>query len=74
MIWFNGDVSNPDWMIGPSTDFNQGQFTYGYMQSNDDTTCPEYSEEWEEWWSSEWTLNQEAFVRPHSPILGLNII
>ena len=67
MIWFDGEVSYPDWVIGSSSNIDEGFYTYGYLQSNDDTNCPEDSEEWDEWWSS-WITNQDAFVRPYSPI------
>ena len=74
MIWFNGDIANPDWMIGMNADLNEKKYSAEYMQSNDDTNCPESSQEWTELHigllNSEWAINEEAFVRPYSPALG----
>ena len=71
MIWFDGDADYPDWNVGDSSDFQEGKYTRAWIASNDDTKCPEMSEEWEEWFNSEWQISPDASIRLYSPALGI---
>lgn len=74
MIWFNGNLRDPDWMFGFSSSIEEEKFNWGCMQSNDARNCPENSKQWTEYSNSEWKINTKAFVRPYSPTLGTESI
>ena len=62
-IWFNGRSETAgEWMIGLTTDLNKSKFTYGFVQSNQNTQCPSF-ESMNEWWDSKWSVKDQATVK-----------
>lgn len=51
-IWFSGQLSNPNWMIGRSVHPDTGKFTTGYAASHRDARCPDFRDASTEWTST----------------------
>ena len=59
-IWFNGAYgAAADWVVGWMSDLAEGRDTYGWALSNQDTSCPSLTKEWDQWWSNQW-LNSKT--------------
>ena len=57
-IWFNGESGEDwgGWVIGSSTNVDEGEFKLGFVNSNTITVCPEFGLTAKEWWNNQWSL------------------
>ena len=63
-IWFNGEYGEAaDWVIGWMTSIADQELSYGWAMSNQDTSCPSVTKEWDEWWNSQWLKSETAIVK-----------
>ena len=62
-MWWDGQAGSAgDWMIGSYSNIDENKLTYGFMQNDQDTSCPSDSELWTEYYNSEWAANGDAHV------------
>ena len=51
-----------DWMIGSYSNIDNNKITHGYIQNNQDTSCPSQSDHWQEYFNSKWADNANAQI------------
>ena len=65
-IWYDGQTGSAgDWMIGSLSNIAEEKYTYGFVSSNQDTSCPTVTDTWNEFYNGEWEDNIQAVVECH---------
>jgi len=60
-MWWDGEAGNSgDWIVGSYSNIDENKLGYGFMQNNQDTSCPSDSELWKEYYNSKWATNVNA--------------
>ena len=61
-MWWDGAGEDGDWMIGSYSNIDENKLDYGFMQNNQETSCPSDSELWKEYYNTAWAANGDAHV------------
>ena len=56
-IWFAG---TGDWFIGRLSDVEEGKLPTAFFQNDEFVECPTDTNDWREWFDSEWNTNLNA--------------
>ena len=63
-IWFDGEYGDAaDWVLGLMSNIAEGKLTYGWVMSNQDTSCPSWTKVWTEWWNSQWIIAERGIIK-----------
>ena len=63
-IWYNGLYGDAaDWVLGWMSELAEGRVTYGWALSNQDTSCPSLTKEWDQWWYNQWVNSETDNVK-----------